>query len=167
MPGEILYHLYKYCPQASVHIASSKVALCEKINKDDSSAPQLSCIRSIESEWYTGEYDRPIRPSSAASYPAELKDIIYRSKNLKNLTLVSTSNWRPLSRTPRHDGDISPHVKPRELEAQRNQRGLITLEEGNILPQVKNIQFQSMRFGPLQSTLWATQYNGIPSNIYP
>ncbi|KAF9250740.1 hypothetical protein DTO006G1_5844 [Penicillium roqueforti] len=133
MPGEILYHLYKYCPQASVHIASSKVALCEKINKDDSSAPQLSCIRSIESEWYTGD------------------------KNLKNLTLVSTSNWRPLSRTPRHDGDISPHVKRRELEAQRNQRGLIMLEEGNILPQVKNIQFQSMRFGPLQSTLWATQ----------
>lgn len=152
MPGEILYHLHKYCPQASVHIASSKVALCERINKERSSAPQLSCIRSIEAEWYVGEYDRPIRPNSAASYPVELKDIIYRSKNLENLRLVATGYWRS-----RHPADISPHFERRELEAMKNQRGLITLEEGNILPPVKNIHFEDMRFGPLQSTLWATQ----------
>lgn len=152
MPGEILHHLYKYCPQASVHIASSKVALCERINKKRSSAPQLSCIRSIEAEWCVGEYDRPIRPNSVASYPAELKDIIYRSKNLENLTLVATGYWRSC-----RPDDISPHFEGRELEAKNNLRGLITLEEGNIFPPVKNIHFEGMRFGPLQSTLWATQ----------
>ncbi|KGO45112.1 hypothetical protein PEX2_062660 [Penicillium expansum] len=157
MPGEILHYLYKHCPQASVHIASSKVALCEKINHNHSSAPQLSGIRSIEAEWYDGEYDRPIRPSSTASYPAQLNDIVYRSHNLESLKLVSIGRWRPLHFSRIRYSDIPPHFERRELEARKNQRGLITLKEGNVLPQVKNIHFDSMRFGPLQSTLWATQ----------
>ena len=71
--------------------------------------------------------------------------------------MVATGNWRPRNWRPRRSGDISPHFERRELEAKKNRRGLITLEEGNILPPVKNIHFEGMRFGPLQSTLWATQ----------
>lgn len=151
MPGEILYQLYRYCPQASVHIASSKIALCERINQKHTSSPQLSCVRSIEAEWCDGEYDGPIKPNAKGHFPAQLRDIICRCQNLESLALISKRKFRPRSR------DISSDLERKEAEAKLNVRGLITLKQGDILPQVKNLHFRRMRFGPAQSTLWATQ----------
>ncbi|KAJ5609510.1 hypothetical protein N7528_010077 [Penicillium herquei] len=139
-----------YRPQARVHIASSKAALCERINQKHTSSPQLSCIRSIEAKWCLAEYDEPIRPNSAASYPAQLRDIIIRCKNLQSLTLVCTGEFRLRRR------DVSPYMERKEGEAMRNYRDRVTLKEGDILPDVKNVQFRNMRFGPIQSELWAT-----------
>ncbi|KAJ9266248.1 hypothetical protein DTO021C3_7000 [Paecilomyces variotii] len=151
MPGEILYQLYRYCPQASVHIASSKIALCERINQKHTSSPQLSCVRSIEAEWCDGEYDGPIKPNAKGHFPAQLRDIICRCQNLESLALISKRKFRPRLR------DISSDLERKEAEAKLNVRGLITLKQGDILPQVKNLHFRRMRFGPAQSTLWATQ----------
>ena len=151
MPGEILYQLYRYRPQVRVHIASSKAVLCERINQKPTSAPHLSCIRSIEAEWCDAEYDEPIRPNSAAHYPAQLKDIIRRCENLESLALVSRRKYRV------NPGEVSPYMERKELEACKDKRALITLEEGDNLPRIKNLHFHSMRFGPVQSELWATQ----------
>ncbi|KAJ5146510.1 uncharacterized protein N7515_001074 [Penicillium bovifimosum] len=156
MPGEVLHQLFKYRPQASVHIASWKVALCEKLNSKLSSAPQLSTIRSIEAEWHLGEYDRPIRPNAAASY-AGLIDIIYRSHNLESLSLISWGNWGPGRSGYIRFEEVPPDLEREEFEARENRRGLITLSEGKSLPRVKNLHFERMRFGPHQSTLWAAQ----------
>lgn len=151
MPGMILYRLYEHHPQANVHLASSKIVLCQKMHPKRTSAPQLSLIRSISARWYRGEYDCPIKPNSAANYPAHLKDIICRSSNLETLRLIKEGHWRmaPLR--------VSPFEERVEDEGESHHRGLITLQEGDVLPQIRNLYFQSMRFGPTQSVLWATQ----------
>lgn len=151
MPGIILYRLYKHRPQVKVHIASSKIVICQKIHPKHTSAPQFSLIRSISARWDLGEYDSPIKPDSAANYPAHLKDTICRCPNLEILRLIKVLEWR------RGSSGIHPFQERGEDEGERNDRGLITLKEGDILPRIKNIHFQFMRFGPSQSVLWATQ----------
>ncbi|KAJ5797635.1 uncharacterized protein N7503_006931 [Penicillium pulvis] len=151
MPGIILYRLYKHRPQVKVHIASSKIVICQKIHPKHTSAPQFSLIRSVSARWNLGEYDSPIKPDSAANYPAHLKDIICRCPNLETLRLIKELEWR------RGFSGIHPFQARVEEEGERNDRGLITLKEGDVLPRIKNLHFQSMRFGPSQSVLWATQ----------
>lgn len=151
MPGMILYRLYEHRPQANAHVASSKIVLCQKIHQRRISTPQLSLVCSISALWYQGEYDSPSKPYSAANYPAHLKDIICRGPNLETLSLVKEGHWR---RAPLRFSSFEERV---EYEGERNDRGLITLTKEDILPQIKNLHFQSMRFGPTQSVLWATQ----------
>lgn len=151
MPGVILYQLHRYRPQVRVHIASSKATVSTRINRKPTSTPHLSCIRSIEAEWCRAEYDEPLKPNSAAHYPAQLKEIICRCENLESLALVSRSKYRV------NLGEVSPYMKRKEAEAYTNERGLITLEEGDNLPRIKNLHLNHMRFGPVQSELWATQ----------
>lgn len=151
MPGEILYQLYRYRPQARVHIASSKVALCERINQKHTSAPHLSCIRSIEAEWCDGEYDEPIKPNATPHYPAQLRTILRRCQNLESLSLINKGSYRVRRQ------DIWDGLRRREEEASINRTSLVTLQEGDSLPRVKNLRLHGMRLGPLQSELWATQ----------
>lgn len=151
MPGVILYQLYKHCPQVEVHIASSKLALCQRIHPKRTPPPQFSCIRSITAEWYMGEYDVSIKPHANVHYPARLKDIICRTPNLEILRLVQRRKWRPgLLHT-------WPGLEMEESEAEKHDRGLITLQEGDMLPKLKHLYFRFMRFSPAQSVLWTTQ----------
>ncbi|CAG8101007.1 unnamed protein product [Penicillium olsonii] len=149
MPEEILCHFYKNRPQASVHMASSKFKLYNEASKTYSSAPQFSCIRSIEAEWDIGEYNGLTRRRSAGGYPDNLRAAVHRSERLENLMLVNTQNWRPV---------ISGGGPYEWSEVQAKDQGdLISAKEENVLPQVKNIHFESIRFEPRQSALWAAQ----------
>lgn len=67
------------------------------------------------------------------SYQARLKDIICASINLETLKLIKTEVYSNKS----------------------SERGIITLQKGDIMPQLKHLHLWNMHFDDIQSILWA------------
>lgn len=96
------------------------------------SIPYLECLRSLTSEWDHDLLDSISQPPTNTSYQARLKDIICASHNLETLKLIQRghSSWPP-------------------------PRGMITLQEGDILPRLKHLHLYHMHLDKPQSLLWA------------
>ncbi|RAK72506.1 uncharacterized protein BO72DRAFT_531811 [Aspergillus fijiensis CBS 313.89] len=169
MPGVILRRLYEVSPATEVHILSSQVALTQRIHLHQPSRgpPQLACLRSVAAEWFRGEYD-PVpdrgrgRGRGSVHRPASLKELIVRGPRLTHLSLTGRSTWRRGQRW----ANEAPGKEEEETAAEIEERGLITLEDGDRLPEtLAHLAFRGMRFGAAQSRLWATQlrWEGVRS----
>ncbi|OJJ95697.1 hypothetical protein ASPACDRAFT_1859934 [Aspergillus aculeatus ATCC 16872] len=171
MPGVILRRLYEVSPTTEVHILSSQVALIQRVHVHQPSRgpPQLACLRSVAAEWYRGEYDQvPNRGQGRGQgrgnvhRPASLKELIVRSPRLTHLSLTGRPTWRRGQRW----ANEAPGKEEEETAAEIEERGLITLEDGDRLPgTLAHLAFRGMRFGAAQSRLWATElrWEGVRS----
>ncbi|PYI35709.1 hypothetical protein BP00DRAFT_453751 [Aspergillus indologenus CBS 114.80] len=167
MPGVILRRLYEVSPSTEVHILSAQVALTQRMHMHmhrlNRGAPQLACLRSVAAEWYRGEYDQlPNQGWASVHRPASLKEIIVRSPRLTHLSLTRRPTWRRGQRW----ADAAPRKEADERAAEAEERGLISLADGDRLPgTLAHLAFRGMRFGATQSRRWATQlrWEGVRS----
>lgn len=135
MPGFALFKLHQLHPQAAVHIAGMNVCLAQRRRPHHPilrSIPHLQSLRSLTSEWEYGLQDSISKPPTNVSYQARLKDIICGSHNLETLRLIQ-----------REEESLSP------------QRGAITLQKGDVLPNLKHLHLYNMQLDKTQSLLWA------------
>ncbi|KAJ5915669.1 hypothetical protein N7466_011602 [Penicillium verhagenii] len=135
MPGFALFKIHQLYPHVIVHINSMDVCLAQRRRPRhpiERSIPYLECLRSLTSEWF--DFDSISKPptNANASYQARLKDIICASHNLETLKLIKRGNgsWPP-------------------------PRGMITLQEGDVLPKLKHLHLYHMYLDETQSLLWA------------
>ncbi|KAJ5884749.1 hypothetical protein N7495_009259 [Penicillium taxi] len=133
MPGFILYTINRLYPHVLVHITGKNVCLSQRRRPHqpvELSVPHLRCLRYLSSYW-DGEWDELSKTFTSTSYQARLKDIICSSPNLETLNLFQTT------------------------EPSTTYRGIISLQKGDTMPQLKHLNLSNMHFNVSQSLLWA------------
>lgn len=133
LPGWILYNINRLYPHVSVHITSSKVCISQRrrpYQPVKASVPHFQCIRYLSSYW-DDDWDELSQTFTTASYQARLKDIICASPNLETLKLFHSTE---------------PH---------NTHRAIISLQNGDKMPQLKHLHLSNMHFDGSQSLLWA------------
>lgn len=134
MRGRILYTIHRFHPHASVHITGPDLCLLQRRRPHqptERSIPHLQCLRYLSSHWGGEKWDALSKTFTNASYLARLKDMICASPNLETLKL-------------------SQYRKDSSLR-----RGIITLQNGDTMPQLKHLHLSNMDFDTSQSILWA------------
>ncbi|KAJ5523239.1 hypothetical protein N7513_012783 [Penicillium frequentans] len=139
MPGFALFKLHQLHPQAAVHITGMNVCLAQRKRPHhpiERSIPHLQSLRSLTSEWDYDLQDSISKTPTNVSYQARLRDIICGSHNLETLRLIQ--------REEEEEGESLPP-----------QRGAITLQKGDVLPNLKHLHLFNMHLDNTQSLLWA------------
>lgn len=137
MPGFALFKLHQLHPQAAVHITGMNVCVAQRRRPHhpiERSIPHLQSLRSLTSEWDYDLQDCISKPPTNVSYQARLKDIICGSHNLETLRLIQ---------------------REEEEESLPSARGAITLQNGDVLPNLKHLHLYNMHLDNTQSLLWA------------